>query len=154
MLESLVAIVGGICGIFSVVFSVVQYKREGNGFLSDFIAIAYDKEFIDTKIKIYELGECSEDEYFDKCRALRKEISLFCNFFNNAGILVQKKRLPSWIFSEGGWGYITVKSFNILKKYIKSERENHNKHHCEYFEKLCNDIKKSDYYKKSYISDV
>jgi hypothetical protein len=144
MVETIIAIVGGMCGIFSVVFSIAQYKRESNGFLSEFISIASDKEFIDIKIKIYELGDCSEDEYFEQCKNIKKEISFFCNFFNNAGILVHKKRLPFWIFCEGGWGYITVKSFDILYKYIKNERDIHDKRHSNYYEELYNKIKSNN----------
>lgn len=147
MFETLISIVGGMCGIFSIVFSLVNFRRESNGFLSGFISIANDKEFIDVKIKIYKLGDCSESEYFTQCDNMRTEISYICNFFNNAGILVHKRRLPFWVFCEGGWGYITVKTFNILYEYIKRERSLHDVRHSYYFEALVNKIKNSNYYR-------
>ncbi len=140
MFESIISIVGGMCGILSVVFCVVNFKRENNGYLSDFISFSKDKDFIKAKINIYELGNCEKDEYFIQCENIKEDISYFCNFFNNAGILVYKKRLPFWVFTKGGWGYITVKTFKILENYIERERSLHNEHHCYYFEYLYNKI--------------
>lgn len=154
MVEMIIAIVGGLCGVFSVVLSVIMYINERNSFLSNFISISSDMEFIDIKIKIYELSECSEDEYMERCKNLRKEISYICNFFNNAGILVKKKKLPFWIFSKGGWGYITVRMFNILYRYIDNERKTHDTKHSTHFQDLCDKIMMSKYYNKNMVPNT
>lgn len=153
MIETIVAIVGGICGIISIGFNVLAIIRDNKSCLAEFIAFANDKEFIDAKIKVYKLNECSKEEYFEYCNGIQNEISYMCNFFQNAGILVENNRLPFTIFTKGGWGYITIKVYNLLEKYIEGERKAHNKYHSKYFEELRNRILRSNYYCEKYRDD-
>jgi len=141
---SLFGIVSGAIALF-ISFSVrrisrLAYKHNEIEIINLFFSNERDPQLIKARRAVHNLPNEYDPREINEERG--ELIAALITTYNQYGLLVEKKKLPFEIFSEGATGITIVTHYKKLLPYIKLRRDTDNEMYADYFETLARRIAK------------
>jgi len=136
-IELIFGLIGAIAGTAGIIFSYISYAHSKIETVNAFYLNDRDPNFIEARRIVHTLPEG-----YDPIKVREehgKILTILILSYDQAGILVKKRKLPFWIFSEGGCGVAVVNFYEKLTPYI-AEKRKENRLYATNFEYLKNKI--------------
>lgn len=130
------SIIGGVTGVTGMIISFLGIRRNRYESIHEYLTQIDDKEFIETRRKVY------SKDYNENCNISDEDAARVVNFFHHWGILAKKNYIPIWIFY-GASGNGVCRLYEKTQPYIEARRKKDNdEQYGEYFGWLYKKLKK------------
>ena len=138
MIATIISIVGMITGVVGMILGIYSLRVSQYNIVKEYFRDYNSDELREARKNIFYVKEELDQDMLDN-----EYYAIVCNHYHYYGLLAKKHYLPNMIL-KGVNGYMIIKSYEYLEKYIKLRRKM-SPYYAEYFEWLYKHLKKKGY---------